>query len=230
MASQRLELPVNDTRPNLFYPLYETGLHKFTVWLFRALFRWFVMDLRVSGLEHFPAQGAAVVACNHLVTFDVFPLQLALPRMVFYMGKAELFQVAPLHWLFRRLGAFPVYRGERDEWALEHARKLLRAGEIVAMFPEGTRSRGRGLALARPGAAKLAIEMQVPVVVVSIDGVQNLFKTFPRRARVEVRIAPLITPGDDDLPLALTDRIMFTMAANLPPELRGVYADENGQA
>lgn len=230
MASTRLELPENDTRPRLFYPLYETRLHKFTVWLFRGLFRLFVMDLRVTGTEHIPAQGAAVVACNHLVTFDVFPLQLALPRMVFYMGKAELFQLAPIHWLFRRLGAFPVYRGERDEWALEHARSILRRGEFVAMFPEGTRSRGRGLAVARPGAAKLAIEMQVPLLVVSIDGVQNLFKRPFHRTRVEVVIAPPIFPAEGDLPLALTDRIMFTMAAHLPPELRGVYVDEKGQA
>jgi len=225
-----LELPENDIRPRLTYPLYETRLHKLTVWLFRWLFRAFVMEMDVTGLEHFPVMGAAVVACNHLVTFDVFPLQLALPRMVFYMGKAELFQVAPIHWLFRRLGAFPVYRGERDEWALNHARKILTAGEIVAMFPEGTRSRGKGLAVARPGAAKLAIEMKIPVVVVSIDGVQNLLKRFLHRARVHVVIAPPIYPAEDDSPLALTDKVMFTMAANLPPSLRGVYADEADQA
>ena len=93
------------------------------------------------------------------------------------------------------------------------------------MFPEGTRSRGVGLTLAKPGAARLAIEMNCPVLVVSVEGIQNLFKTFPRRTVVNVVIAPAIYPGEDDTPLSLTDKIMFTMAANLPEYLRGVYAE-----
>ncbi|PWH13748.1 MAG: 1-acyl-sn-glycerol-3-phosphate acyltransferase [Anaerolineae bacterium] len=221
---KRLELPANDIRPRLHYPLYETNLHKLAVWFFRHALRPF-MDMQVRGLEHVPARGAAVVVCNHLVDWDVFPLQLALPRMIYYMGKAELFQIPPVHWLFRQLGGFPVYRGERDRWALEHALKILASGQMVAMFPEGTRSRGKGLALAKPGAARLALEANCPLVVVSINGIQNLFKTFPRRAVVEVVIAPPIYPTENDTPLSLTDKIMFTMAANLPPELRGVYAE-----
>jgi 1-acyl-sn-glycerol-3-phosphate acyltransferase len=93
------------------------------------------------------------------------------------------------------------------------------------MFPEGTRSKGKGLALARPGAAKLAIEMSCPVVVVAVDGIQHLFKKFPRRTVVQVVIAPPILPGRDESPLSLTDKLMFTMAQNLPQELRGVYAE-----
>lgn len=221
---KRLELPANDPRPRLYYPLYETALHRFAVWFFRRALRPF-MDLRVRGVEHVPMSGAAIVTCNHLVDWDVFPLQLALPRMIYYMGKAELFQFPPLHWLFRQLGGFPVYRGERDRWALEHAHKILASGQMVAMFPEGTRSRGKGLAPARPGAARLALDAGCPVIVVAINGVQNLFKTFPRRAVVEVVIAPPIFPSEEDTPLSLTDKIMFTMAANLPPALRGVYAE-----
>jgi 1-acyl-sn-glycerol-3-phosphate acyltransferase len=219
-----LELPADDIRPRINYPLYETGLHKLIVWLaHRALWPFMVME--VSGLEHLPKQGAAIVAANHLVNFDVFPVQLALPRMVFYMGKAELFKVGLVHAVFRQLGAFPVYRGERDAWALEHARKILAAGQIVAMFPEGTRSRGKGLALAKPGAARLAIEMECPLVVVSVDGIQNLFKSFPRRTLVKVVVAPPIMPTPADSALSLTDALMYTMAKNLPPELRGVYAE-----
>lgn len=221
---KRLELPENDIRPHLHYPLYETRLHKVTVWLARRVFS-LLMELRVQGVEHIPLTGPAVVTCNHLVDWDVFPLQLALPRMVFFMGKAELFQMRPIHWLFRNLGGFPVYRGERDAWALLHARRVLDAGQIVAMFPEGTRSRGKGLALARPGAARLSIEAGCPVLVVSINGIQNLFKTFPRRTPVDVVVALPIFPKENDTPLSLTDKIMFTMAANLPPELRGVYAE-----
>lgn len=221
---KRLELPENDTRPNLHYPLYETPLHKTILWLARRVLHPF-MDMRARGAEHVPPTGCAVVTCNHLVDWDVFPLQLALPRMIYYMGKAELFQIPPVHWLFRQLGAFPVYRGERDAWAIEHAHKILASGQMVAMFPEGTRSRGKGLALAKPGAARLAIEMGCPVLVVSVDGIQRLFKTFPRRALVNVVIAPPIYPSANDTPLSLTDKIMFTMAANLPPDLRGVYAE-----
>ncbi|MCX6082540.1 MAG: lysophospholipid acyltransferase family protein [Chloroflexi bacterium] len=219
-----LELPADDPRPALNYPLYETYLHKLVVWLARHVFRLF-MVMQVHGLENLPETGSAVLAANHLVMFDVFPVQLALPRMVFYMGKAELFQNNFVHSIFRRMGAFPVYRGERDNWALDHARKLLASDQIVAMFPEGTRSKGKGLALARPGAAKLAIEMRCPVVVVSVDGIQNLFKKFPRRTIVRVVIAPLIKPTMEESPLALTDTLMYTMAENLPPELRGVYSE-----
>jgi len=183
------------------------------------------VKLKVEGVENLPKTGAVVVAANHLVTYDVFPLQLALPRMVYFMGKAELFQINILHYAFRHLGAFPVYRGERDTWATQHAREVLATGQMVAMFPEGTRSKGKGLALARPGAAKLAIEMGCPVVAVSVDGIQHLFREFPRRTPVNVVIAPPIFPAKEESPLSLTDKLMYTMAKNLPVELRGVYSE-----
>ncbi len=218
-----LELPADDRRPALDYPLYETDLHRLIVWFAHFVLKPF-MRMEVSGLENLPVTGAAVVVANHLVMLDVIPVQLALPRMVFFMGKAELFQLAPVHWLFRQMGGFPVYRGEHDTWAIKHARKILQSGQIVAMFPEGTRSRGKGLALAKPGAARLALEANCPVVVLSINGVQDLFIKFP--ARVKVIIAPPIIPAAHAHPLALTDRIMFAMAANLPEDLRGVYAEK----
>jgi len=219
-----LQLPADDVRPTLDYPLYETDLHRFIVWLVRCTLRPF-MQMEMCGLEHLPATGPAVVVCNHLVMLDVVPVQLALPRMVFYMGKAELFQNRLIHWAFRQMGGFPVYRGEHDAWAMEHARKVLRSDQIVAMFPEGTRSRGKGLALAKPGAARLAIKEKCPIVVVSIEGIQNLFRVFPRRTSVRVIVAPPIFPGAHDHPLSLTDKMMFVMASNLPEELRGVYAE-----
>jgi 1-acyl-sn-glycerol-3-phosphate acyltransferase len=220
-----LELPADDRRPTLDYPLYETGLHRFIIWLAHRVV-WPFMQMEVSGLENLPATGAAVVVSNHLVMLDVVPLQLALPRMVFYMGKAELFQIRPIHWLFRQMGGFPVYRGEHDTWAIEHARKVLQSGQIVAMFPEGTRSYGKGLALAKPGAARLALEESCPLIVLSVNGIQDLFKNFPHRTLVKVIIAPPIFPTAHDHPLSLTDKLMFVMASNLPEELRGVYTEK----
>jgi 1-acyl-sn-glycerol-3-phosphate acyltransferase len=220
----RLEIPVNDPRPSLNYPLAPTRLNRILVsaarWVFKAVM---VMDIR--GLENLPRQGAAIVASNHVNNFDVFPLQLALPRALFFMGKAELFQIGFVHAVFRQMGGFPVYRGEGDAWALEHSTRLLAAGQLLAMFPEGTRSRGRGLAVAKTGAARLAIDTSVPIVTVSIDGSQHFFKHFPRRNRVQVVIAPPLIPQPGETAISLTDRMMYTMAANLPLELRGVYAD-----
>ena len=93
------------------------------------------------------------------------------------------------------------------------------------MFSEGTRSRGNGLALAKPSAARLAIDENCPLVVLSIVGIQNMFKDFPHHTLVKVVIAPAIIPTVYDHPLSLTDKVMFVMAANLPEELRGVYAE-----
>ncbi len=221
----RLELPADDQRLGLDYPLDETGLHRFAVWFARRVLK-LLIQIEVSGIDNLPLSGAAVVVCNHLVMLDVVPVQLALPRMVFYMGKAELFQVPLIHWLFRQMGGFPVYRGEHDRWAIEHARKILRSGQIVAIFPEGTRSRGKGLVLAKPGAAWLAITENCPLVVLSMDGIQHLLKNFPRRTLVKVVIAPPIYPTPHEHSLALTDEMMFLMASNLPVELRGVYAEK----
>ena len=220
----RLEIPVNDPRPSLNYPLAPTRLNRILVsaahWVFKV-----VMVMDIHGLENLPRQGAAIVASNHVNNFDVFPLQLALPRALFFMGKAELFQIGFFYAVFRQMGGFPVYRGEGDAWALEHSTRLLAAGQLLAMFPEGTRSRGRGLAVAKTGAARLAIDTGVPIVTVSIDGSQRFFKQFPRRNRVQVVIAPPIIPQPGETAMSLTDRMMYSMAASLPPELRGVYAD-----
>ena len=220
----RLEMPTIDPRTKLNYPLTETFIHKMIVWVAHRLFNLFV-DMKIYGVENLPKSGPVVIAANHLVMYDVFPLQLALPRMIYYMGKAELFQNVFVHAVFRQLGAFPVYRGERDVWAINHARLILASGQIVAMFPEGTRSNGKGLALARPGAAKLSIEMNCPVVIVSVSGIQNIFKSLPKRTFVEIKISSPILANGDDSPLSLTDKMMFTMAKNLPLELRGVYAE-----
>lgn len=211
-----------DPRDQLRYPLYQTGLHKFVVVVLTALFR-LAMKMDIDGLENLPKEGGVVVAANHLTNFDIFPLQIALPRPIFYMGKAELFKNPIFHYVFRNMGAFPVYRGERDEWAVAHARRVLEAGLVLGMFPEGTRSHGRGLRVAKTGAARMSIATQSPIVPVAVDGSQRLFHRFPKRTRVSVRIGEPIWPEPDELPLDLTDRVMFSLAQNLPLALRGVY-------
>ena len=212
-----------DPRTNLNYPLEETGFHRLFVSQLRSVFK-VIMTLEINGESNIPVNNAVILAANHVTNFDIFPLQFALKRPIFFMGKSELFQNPLLHFAFRNLGAFPVYRGERDEWAIRHSRKLLRAGQVLGIFPEGTRSRGRGLRVAKTGAARLAIELGCPIVPVGIDGSHTFFKQFPRRNMVRISIGEPLWPESGELPIGLTDRVMFELARNLPAELRGVYA------
>ncbi|MEW6404817.1 MAG: lysophospholipid acyltransferase family protein [Chloroflexota bacterium] len=216
--------PVADARDRKTFYFHATPLRRFAVWLIKLVFSLF-MNLEVRGLEHFPMDGPVIVASNHVTNFDVFPMQLALPRPIFFMGKSELFKFFLTDILFRNLGAFPVYRGEKDTWALRHAAKVLVHGQTLGMFPEGTRSKGRGLGVAKTGTARLAIEGDCPIVPMAVTGSDQFFKHFPRRTRVTVTFLPPLFPKPGETPLALTDRMMFALASALPEEMRGVYRD-----
>ena len=184
-----------------------------------------VMHMEVSGLENFPRQGAVIVAANHVTNFDVFPMQFALPRPIFFMGKAELFKNPLMDVILRNLSGFPVNRGDKDLWALKHAARVLSHGQTLGMFPEGKRSKGKGLSVAKTGTARLAIDANCPIVPMTVVGSDEFFKRFPRRAKVRITLlAPLIPAPAESAP-ALTDRLMFTLARALPEDMRGAYTE-----
>lgn len=214
----------SDPRDGKRFYFHATPLRKTIVAILRAAF-FFVMDRRVDGLENFPLDGPVIVAANHVTNFDVFPMQLSLPRPIFYMGKAELFQNPVTDAAFRNLGAFPVSRDKKDPWAYNHALKVLAHGQTLGMFPEGTRSHGSGLGVAKTGVARMAIETDTIIVPMAIVGSDKFFRRFPRRTRVTVSLLPPIRPNPGETPLALTDRLMFALASALPPEMRGVYSE-----
>src|SRR6185436_7728300 len=147
----------------------DTPQRRALVALVRSLFR-LVMTMNVTGLENFPPQGPVILAANHVTNFDVFPMQFALPRPIFFMGKAELFKNPLMDVFLRNLSGFPVNRGEKDVWAMRHAAKVLDHGLTLGMFPEGTRSKGRGLKVAKTGSARLAIEAHCPILPIAIVG------------------------------------------------------------
>jgi 1-acyl-sn-glycerol-3-phosphate acyltransferase len=177
----------------------------------------------VSGAEQTPTSGPVILAANHLTNYDVFFLQAAIARPIFFMGKEELFRHPVADWTLRQLGGFPVYRGAGDEWALSHAEKVLRAGQVLGIFPEGTRSKGKGLKPAKTGAARLALAVGCPIIPVALYGPQYLFKRVSRRTPIWVTVGEAVLPDPDDSPLALTDRFMFALARMLPEEQRGAY-------
>jgi 1-acyl-sn-glycerol-3-phosphate acyltransferase len=134
--------------------------------------------LEATGLENVP-DGGAVLACNHVSSFDPWPLGVPLwpKRQLRFMAKSELYWW-PLTPILNGAGAFPVRRGQRDVAAIETAVRLAREGHVVAMFPEGTR-RTKGLvkrheARPRSGAARIALEAGVPLVPAAVSGTDSL--------------------------------------------------------
>ena len=143
--------------------------------------------LEASGIENLPKEGGYVLAANHTSNLDPWPLGLPLfpKHQLHFMGKSELFNPV-LGPLLRAAGAFPVRRGERDAEAIETAVRLCKEGEVVAMFPEGTR-REKGLRKKfehrpRSGSARIALAAGVPLVPAAIKGTDRL----SRLAKVRV--------------------------------------------
>jgi len=139
-----------------------------------------VFRLEATGRDNLP-EGGFVLACNHLSSFDPWPLGMPLwPRTFLrFMAKSELYWF-PLSTLIDGAGAFPVHRGQHDTVAMETAVRLAREGNVVAMFPEGTR-RTKGLvkrfeARPRTGAARIALEAGVPLVPAAIAGTDKLLR------------------------------------------------------
>ena len=212
-----------DARDRNNFTFRATPLRKAAVRLADMLFG-LLMDLEVEGLQHLPEEGALILASNHVSNLDVFPMQLAAPRPIFFMGKAELFKFEPLGAVLRDFGAFPVYRGEKDSWALRHARKVLDAGQVLGMFPEGHRSKGRGLGPAKTGTARLAIESGCAILPMAIIGSDRILTDLPQRTQVRVEFLRPMQARHHETPEELTDRMLHAIAAALPEEMRGMYA------
>jgi len=183
---------------------------------------WF--RVRTSGTEQIPVQGAAIIAPNHKSFLDAFFVAIATRRHVRYMAKVELFK-GPLGWLFLRLGAFPVRRGEADGEAMETARLILEQGGLLVIFPEGTRvEEPHALGSPHHGVGRLALLTGAPIIPAAIAGTQKLwFGPVPKPRRVQLAFLPAIDPRQfADRPDALSELI----DRRLWPAVRREYAGE----
>jgi 1-acyl-sn-glycerol-3-phosphate acyltransferase len=193
-----------------------------------------VERLRADGVEHVPVQGPVILASNHINSMDILSLTIPVPRVVHLMGKVELFRIPVLGWYIRTLGAFPVRRGEGDREALRQALEILAAGQVLGILPEGHRSGTGRLQAGKSGTALLALRSGAPVVPVAIWGTERTFKGFrfgPWRPTVHVVYGEpfrLEASGPrnrhEDVERGI-DTIMRRIAAMLPPQYRGVYAE-----
>lgn len=204
--------------------------------LVRLLFRpW------AEGQEHIPATGPAIFASNHLSFSDSIFLPLVVPRKMTFLAKSDYFTGTGVKGrataaFFRGVGQLPVDRsgGKAGEAAVRSGLRVLRRGDLLGIYPEGTRSPDGRLYRGRTGVARLALEAGVPVLPVAMigtDKAQPTGKKIPRLMRVGVRIGrPLDFSRyegmeDDRFVLrAITDEIMYELMCLSGQEYVDMYA------
>jgi len=151
-----------------------------------------IWRLRIIGIENVPTEGGGIICPNHRSAIDPPLMSVLLPRPLYHMTKAELFSY--LGWLLPSVAAYPVRRGRADMQAMRTSITLLRAGRLICIFPEGTRTKTGDLGEARRGATYLAAHTDVPIIPVGISATYAFFST------VTVRFGkPMwVTKSDDD--------------------------------
>lgn len=128
---------------------------------------------QVQGRNNIPVLGGAIVAANHSSAWDPILLASALEREIYYMGKEELFKNPVGNWFFTSLHAFPVKRGSVDRKAIRKAIEILESGNLLGIFPEGTRVESGQTVEPQAGVALLALKAKVPVIPVGLVGSRN---------------------------------------------------------
>jgi 1-acyl-sn-glycerol-3-phosphate acyltransferase len=217
-------------------------------WL-RILFRpW------VEGLEHVPDKGAGILASNHLSFSDSFFLPLVVPRKITFLAKSDYFTGSGLKGFFTKgffkgVGQVPVDRsgGRASEAALRTGLRVLNAGDLLGIYPEGTRSPNGTLYRGKTGLARMALEAGVPILPVAMINtyeIQPPGQLRPSLRRVGIRIgAPLDFRRyegleDDRFVLrSVTDEVMYELMSLSGQEYVDMYATrakelikEGGQA
>ena len=193
-----------------------------------------ICRIDAAQLSKIPAQGPLILAMNHINFMDVpvFYTQLE-PRLITGFAKAESWDDPLLGWLFRLYGGIPIRRGSADLTALRAGLKALKAGQILAVAPEGTGSGDGRLQRGNAGVVFVALRSGAPLLPVVYYGAENYLSNLKRLRRTDFHIVVgqpfyLQTEGikvTSDVRRQLVDEIMWQMAALLPPYYRGEYAN-----
>ena len=204
--------------------------------ILKALFRpW------VRGMENIPANGAVILASNHLSFSDSIFLPLQSRRPVVFLAKSEYFtgrglKGALTRWFFKATGQLPIDRsgGKASEASLNTGLRVLAQGQVLGIYPEGTRSPDGRLFRGRTGIARMALESKVPVIPVAMidtEKVQPIGRKLPRIRRIGIIVGEPLDfsrfdgmEGDRVILRAVTDEIMYELMKLSGQEYVDTYA------
>jgi 1-acyl-sn-glycerol-3-phosphate acyltransferase len=193
----------------------------------------------VSGKENIPADGAGILASNHLSFLDHFILPLATARQIYFISKVQHFESPVQRFLFKRWGVIPLKRGESDQSAFTEAIETIDAGHLFGIYPEGTRSPDGRLHKGHTGVARLAVQTAAPVLPVAMIGTreaQPIGQGIPRFFMpITIRIGRPLTfarhrerEGERPVLREVTDEIMFELRELSGQEYVDRYAARKG--
>ncbi len=204
--------------------------------LLRVLFRpW------VRGIENIPGSGAAILASNHLSFSDSIFLPLMSRRPVVFLAKSEYFtgkgiKGALTRWFFKSTGQLPIDRsgGKASEASLNTGLGVLSQGQVLGIYPEGTRSPDGRLYRGRTGIARMVLEAKVPVIPVAMidtEKVQPIGQRMPKIRRIGIIVGEPLDfsrfdgmEGDRIVLRAVTDEIMYELKQLSGQEYVDAYA------
>jgi len=197
----------------------------------------FFFRVRVEGAEHVPQDGPAILASNHLSFCDSFFLPMVLRRRVTFVAKAEYFEDPKTAWFFRAVGQIPIKRsgGSASQGALDAATDVLRGGGLFGIYPEGTRSPNGNLYKGHTGVARLALQLDAPVLPVAMVGTReaqpigqampNVFRPITVRIGRPLHFEHVRDRAEDPLALRqVTDEVMFELRNLSGQEYVNAYA------
>jgi 1-acyl-sn-glycerol-3-phosphate acyltransferase len=204
--------------------------------LMRTMTRVYLAGLfEVIGTENIPRRGALLICPNHSATLDPPLVPAFVPRSdTWSMAKSEFFRKPLIAFIYRSYHAFPVVRHTADRAAVKRSFDLLKAGQALIIYPEGTRVEAGVLAKPEPGAGFIAQKAGCPVLPVGLTGTRECLPKgarWPRRTRVTITFGkPFLvlqkrTDGTRVSHQDASDAIMVAIAELLPPEQRGEFSD-----
>lgn len=211
--------------------------YAFMRWLMRAMTRTYLVGLfKVVGAENVPRDGPVIICPNHSATLDPPMVPAFLPRGdTWNMAKSEYFEKGGFNeWIFRAYHSFPVVRHSADRTALRRAFDILKEGQALIIYPEGTRVESGVLAHPEPGAGFIAQKAACPVVPVGLTGTRECLPKgarWPRRTHVSITIGKpfkVLSKRSDGTKITrqeAADAIMLEIAELLPESQRGAFRD-----